>query len=252
MPPSVLPSHDSPPSYLDINMEALTISPGSIPNRARTIPNIKPSNFVTVGRANDCIKGSWLIDPSLFIPSSFLPPLQPGGARRNLFLESKNGAIDADVYLLPTSYSDQNTSKYILIHTQSNNGSVRTRLHEVNSSTGEVRLPIRLSTLSDNGSINVQIPRSFSGPIRIRTHHGSIQFSAAVHVHLTQFSEMDGVQRSFLGNFNPSQWEIGVPWEGDELLIETKNGSVKVFFDDEGDGPTTLRGQSFFSRFFPL
>jgi len=58
---------------------------------------------------------------------------------------------------------------------------------------------------------------------------------------------MDHVQRSFLGYFNPSQWEIGTPWEGDELLIESKNGSVNVSFDDEATAPS---GQSFFSRLF--
>jgi hypothetical protein len=65
--------------------------------------------------------------------------------------------------------------------------------------------------------------------------------------HLTNFSELDHVQRSFLGHFNPSQWDIGVPWDGDELSIESKNGSVSVSFDDESQG--TTRGQSFLSRF---
>jgi len=64
---------------------------------------------------------------------------------------------------------------------------------------------------------------------------------------LTPFSELDGVQRSFLGHFNPSQWDVGVPWEGDELSVESKNGSVKITFDDEGQG---ARGQSFFSKLF--
>jgi len=59
---------------------------------------------------------------------------------------------------------------------------------------------------------------------------------------------MDGLQRSFLGEFNPSQWQIGAPWEGDELSIEAKNGSVKISFDDEPDVP--LLSQSFFSRIF--
>ena len=63
--------------------------------------------------------------------------------------------------------------------------------------------------------------------------------------HLTTFSEFDHVQRSFLGHFNPSQWDIGVPWEGDELSIESKNGSVKISYDDENRG-----GQSFLSKLF--
>lgn len=67
-----------------------------------------------------------------------------------------------------------------------------------------------------------------------------------MQAHLTVFSELDHVQRSFLGHFNPSQWDIGVPWEGDELSIDSKNGSVNISFDDESQGP---RGQSFLSKF---
>jgi len=253
-PLSPVPSeeHDLPPSYLDNAETALaTISSASTlsgSDRLSAIPNIKPSNLVHLSRANESVKGSWLIDPSLSIPSTFLPPPPAEGVRSNIVLESKNGAIDADIYLLSTSHSDKNTSKFILIHTQSDNGSVKTRLHDTKSLNGQTRLAVRLSSCSSNGSIHVQLPRSFRGPIRIRTINGTTRFSAAIQPHLTAFSEVDHVQRSFLGHFNPSQWEIGTPWEGDELSIETKNGSVKIAFDDESQG--TARGQSFFSKLF--
>ena len=126
--------YDPPPSYLDTTKtisttitSKSTVTPGN-DRLSTTAPNIKPSNFVNLNRANESIKGSWLIDPSLAIPSSFLPPPPTEGARSNLILESKNGAIDADIYLLPTSRSNKNISKFIIIHTQSNNGSVKTRL----------------------------------------------------------------------------------------------------------------------------
>ena len=61
---------------------------------------------------------------------------------------------------------------------------------------------------------------------------------------------MDHVERSFLGYFNPSQWEIGTPWEGDELSVETKNGSVQISYDDETQGPALGAGQSFLSKLF--
>ena len=117
--------------------------------------------------------------------------------------------------------------------------------HDTKSSKGQVRLAVRLFTRSYNGSVQVQLPRSFRGPIRIRTINGSTHFSAAMQAHLKTFSELDHVQRSFLGHFNPSQWDIGSPWEGDELSIESKNGSVKVSYDDESQG---ARGQSFLSK----
>jgi len=249
---SLVPPNDSPPPYLDVEAPS-AISSGSTSNR-QLIPNIKPSNFVSLSRGNGSIKGSWLIDPSLFIPLSFLPPLRPTeieGHRRNLLLESRNGAIDVDVFLPSTSHSNRNTSKFILIHTQSSNGCVKTKLHDAILSNGQVRLPVRLSTSSFNGPILVHLPRSFCGPLRIKIMNGTVHFSPAIQSHLTVFSEMDRVQRSFLSHFNSSQWDIGAPWEGDELSIESRNGSVKVFFDDEHvEASFSLLGH--FSRFFSL
>jgi len=243
---SLVQSHNGPPSYLDCTAtSSSTITSVSTLGTGRhsTIPNIKPTNFVNLNRANEAIKGSWLIDPALCFPPSFLPPPPPTNeARSNLSLESKNGAIDADVFLVPTSHSNKNTSNVIFIVTQSNNGSVKTRLHDTKSMNGQVRLAVNLFTRSSNGSIHVQLPRSFRGPIRIKNNNGSTRFSPEMEAHLTIFSELDHMHRSFLGDFNPSMFDVGAPWVGDELSIESKNGSVNVSFDDEP------RHQSFFSK----
>jgi len=241
---SLVQSHNPPPSYLDSTVTSSTIASVSTlgAERLSTIPNIKPTNFINLNRANEAIKGSWLIDPTLCFSPSFLPPPPTNGARRNLSLESKNGAIDADIFVLPTSHSNKNASNVIFIVTQSNNGSVKTRLHDTKSMNGEVRLAVNLFTRSSNGSVHVQLPRSFRGPIRIKNNNGNTRFSAEMQAHLTIFSELDHMQRSFLGDFNPSMFDIGAPWEGDELSIESKNGSVNVSFDDES------RNQSFFSK----
>ena len=98
---------------------------------------------------------------------------------------------------------------------------------------GEVRLPVNLFTSSINGVVDVQLPRSFRGPIRIKNDNGTTRFSAGMQAHLTIFSGLDHMFRSFLGDFNPSMLDIGAPWVGDELSIESKNGSVNVSFDDE-------------------
>ena len=133
--------HNPPPSYLDSKETLSTISSSVSTlgtDRPSTIPNIKPSNFINLNRANESIKGSWLIDPSLSIPPFLLSPPHTEGARSNLFLGSKNGAIDAEIFLMPTSYSNKNASNVILIQTQSDNGSVKTRLVSliVNPSAG--------------------------------------------------------------------------------------------------------------------
>ena len=119
---------DLPPPYVENPQTPSSMPSGPTLGSPYTIPNIRPSNFVSLIRINESIKGTWLIDPSLSIPSSFLPPRPAKGDRFNLSLESKNGAIEAEVYLLPTSHSSTNLSKFVLIHTQSSNGSVKTRL----------------------------------------------------------------------------------------------------------------------------
>ena len=49
---------------------------------------------------------------------------------------------------------------------------------------------------------------------------------------MTTFSEVDKTTRSFVGDFSP--WIEGEDeWKGDEVILETKNGSVKVHYDDE-------------------
>ena len=79
---------------------------------------------------NSRIHGSWIIDPALRIPSAFLPPLLPNEAaatRRNLNIESRNGTVDADVYVMPTRRADRKPSNQrVAIHTSSTNGTVST------------------------------------------------------------------------------------------------------------------------------
>ena len=124
------------------------------------------------------------------------------------------------------------------------------RLHQIASST-DISLPVKIEASSKNGSVHIYIPRTFRGPMQLSTANGSIRLSDAVKMQTHVFSDLRGVQRGFLGAFDTSEWRGSENWVGDELLAETKNGSVKVFFDDEATtGWGKPKPPSFFSKLF--
>jgi hypothetical protein len=81
-----------------------------------------------------------------------------------------------------------------------------------------------------NGHINLCIPRSFQGPLSLTTYHGSVRFSPGIEAAATTFSDMR-TRKCFVGDY--STWRDGETWIGDAAVVEAKNGSVRVFFDDE-------------------
>ncbi|KDR72705.1 hypothetical protein GALMADRAFT_252910 [Galerina marginata CBS 339.88] len=252
----VVQTDDPPPLYSPSDSQ---VASSSTRPETRNLPDIKPSNFVYLSRVNSSVKGTWVLDPSLAIPSAFLPPLAAGETeetRSNLSLDSKNGVINGEIYILPPSnqylaLSNRNRKQCVTIRARSWNGGVTTKIREVPpTGTEGARLPIRLYCSSFNGGVSVYLPRAFEGPIKVKTLNGSLRFSDAVKQLVTPFSEMDGMQRSFLGNFDAAKWETGAEWAGDELFAETKNGNVKIYFDDEADAPAKPRSGGFFGRIF--
>jgi len=55
-----------------------------------------------------------------------------------------------------------------------------------------------------------------------------VKFSEEIKKNLTTFDESNGVRHYFVGNF--SRWVDlgGEGWTGDEAIIESKHGSVKI------------------------
>jgi len=204
---------DPPPLYLALDYQ---VALSSTPPIAQYLPDIKPSNFIYLSRANSSVKGTWVLNPSLSIPSTFPPSLVDGEkeeTRKNLWLDSKNGSINGDIYILPSSGDSLSVVKHrqrIFISATSRNGSVTTKLHDVQSQNqSERRLPLQISCSSVNGNVNIYLPRSFVGPLQVKTRNGSLRFSDPVKQLLTPFSEMGGAQWSFLGDFDSSKWEKG-------------------------------------------
>ena len=76
-----------------------------------------------------------MIDPSLSIPSSVLPPLPEGvseDARENLLLKTKDGKIEADVTIVPCSVpdsvDDKGKRKKVVLYAKTSDGKVALKL----------------------------------------------------------------------------------------------------------------------------
>jgi len=137
------PPTPSKPSSSETAYVERNVSLGS--STVINIPNIKPSNFIRVSQANSAVRGAWLIDPAVSIPPSFLPPLdretgETEETRRNLVLNSRNGTVDGEIYILPTSETQKerlragNRTK-IHVNATSTNGGVTAKLVSRNKET---------------------------------------------------------------------------------------------------------------------
>lgn len=98
--------------------------------------------------------------------------------------------------------------------------------------------------------MTIHLPRSFRGPVSLHTKNGSIRLSAPIQTNSTQFSDLGGVQRSFLGPFDASEFTSGQGWDGDELVVEGANGGIRIVYDDEALLAQQTKQKSFFDRLF--
>lgn len=129
---------DPPPSYTPTpDSDAI---PGAIadmaPNQSRRdtprAPAQKPTNMVFISKLSGSVKGFWVIDPAIVIPAALLPKSQypnfglTDEPRTNLLLKTNNGAIAADVTLVPrASESIKDGRSRITLAATTFNGSVK-------------------------------------------------------------------------------------------------------------------------------
>ncbi|RDB27605.1 hypothetical protein Hypma_003798 [Hypsizygus marmoreus] len=236
---------DPPPTYT-----SETPPEASGPSSAPLIspqPAIKRSNYVSISRTNEAVKGTWYLDPALTIPAALLPPLvgdDTEDTRRNFNLQSSNGQIDADITIAPydPSTDSKKLGRRTTMYARSSNGNIAVKVHDPKSP----RRPIYINAYSSNGGVSVSLPRSFEGLIGIKTHNGSSKFSAETSAQLTTFSDVNKMRRCFIGDY--SKMADNQEWTGDEVAVETYNGSVKLQYVDEVSEP----GKGFFGRLFGL
>ncbi|KAJ6464329.1 hypothetical protein DFH09DRAFT_957823, partial [Mycena vulgaris] len=203
----------------------------------------KSTNFLSLSRTNDSIKGTYVIDPRVEISPSMLAPLAPDeseATRRNVFLHTKNGTINVNLFVVGDANAKGNRVEMMLT---SLNGAVTARIHAVSSG----RAPFHLTAQSSNGDVTLYLPQSFLGPVTLRTCNGSIRTSDVLAAATTTFSEADHTRCCFVGDF--SEWTEDGAWAGDEVHVESSNGNVKLKYDTE---VPEEKGKGLFGRLFGL
>jgi hypothetical protein len=105
-------------------------------------PKLQPTNFANESRSNGSIQGSWIIDTDIEVPAALLAPLPWLQTERpNIFLNTANGSIRADVFLTSGS------SKRAFIKVTTSNGSVTLKVVRLFT----VRILVPCFSLSDHG-----------------------------------------------------------------------------------------------------
>ncbi|KAJ7624308.1 hypothetical protein DFH06DRAFT_1230147 [Mycena polygramma] len=250
---------DPPPAYMHTDAKASVAGPERtsepplplLPPILTPPSTVKPTNYLSLSRGNGSIKGTYVIDPRVNVPQFLLPPLaadETEATRRNVFLHTSNGSIDVDLFVVGEATGKEKVDMLV----KSSNGSITVKLHAAPTP----RPPVHLKASSSNGTITLHLPHSFRGPLTLRTRNGSIRFSGTLATNTTTFSEAGGVRRCFVGEF--ADWaERPEGWAGDEVNLESSNGSVRVQYDVEtsssagGEGAKG-KGKGIFGRLLGL
>ncbi|KAK0460763.1 hypothetical protein IW261DRAFT_1533293 [Armillaria novae-zelandiae] len=212
-----------------------------------TSPSKQPGNYTTIIRASGPIKESFLIDPTLSVPPSLLPPKTPHETvtkengvkviqRNNLNIIAKKGRIEADIDIIRPK-SDEEARCRIDIRARDDIW-IELNLHGTVSPDDPTRVLLPLCLLdvrSSSGNIYLYISRKcLEGPLNVTTRYG-VYFSPVVLKDLNIFSESEKWRKQrkecFLGNF--AGWSEGLK---DAINLKAKAGRVSVEYIEEAPG----------------
>ncbi|KAG0702192.1 hypothetical protein DFH29DRAFT_805295 [Suillus ampliporus] len=222
-----------PPSYYSdtLGQDTATNTSSSSPLVQPTFKS-KPTNYLNLFSQHSSVKGEYVIDPCMNIPTSLLPPLRPEESeadRKNLSLHSKNGSVNADVWLLSArdtqSFDSKRPTKRTILDVGSEHCSVTVRVQTIHGAA-----PFLLTISARHGSVNVTLPRSFNGLLLLSTRHGSISLTDTLSENCTHLSQVDLTRRYFVGDFSTVD---DSHWTGDELRVEAEQGSIRVKYIEE-------------------
>ncbi|KAG8831915.1 hypothetical protein FRC17_002359 [Serendipita sp. 399] len=213
----------APPSYAETVSGQGEGSSGLNPATSLALPLPPPCNFQSQNSSSGCIKGTWVIDSSMDIPSAFRS--QPSSSfwkgkkeEYNLDLRTQFGDIDASIGLV----SGENKKATINLHTQC--GKVNSKILFRTSEQS-----FRLNARTECGSVTIYLPRTFNGPLKHKTAYGSIKFSPGMQGQVHQFSE--GV--AYLGDWRTGGFVDYKNWDGDEVDAHTQCGDIRFAWIDE-------------------
>jgi len=210
----------------------------------------QPANYITIVRDNGHLTGTFVIDPSLPIPTSLLPPLTPGEMetkRNNLNLETKSGSINVDIHIASVAESlpiapasgDKQTRKGKNKKRRSDSNSNVEPVNVAVHVKGSRYVAVKVHTPAKNapsctvkirsrwGFVWLCLPRSYQGPVNI-TYGEPPEISNELSRNFTTFSEAGRTRKCFLGDL--TRWKEG---DGGEVNLEAVVGKVYLQYDDE-------------------
>nr|GAT44500.1 predicted protein [Mycena chlorophos] len=213
------PHSDPPPAY-----STPPTPPPPLPVSHAPPPpaDIRPTNLLSVTKRDGHIRGKYVLDPKLKVPPQMLAPLDEEAGeteetRRNLWLHTRDGFIDADVWVLSDEDADCKCRRKARLGVNTKDGHVSLRLHSTAFSPHIPRTPLSLSLHTHDGHVRLALPRAFTGPLTIRLKDGRYRFSPALSASTTVFSESKGIARCFVGDFAGSGWaDAPGDWTGDD------------------------------------
>jgi len=241
-------SDQSPPPYSPLPHQSPSSSKPTQP--LKFPPDLAPVNYVYVKEKNNSVKRKFLLDLNLPRPPASAFPQEEDIP--HLTLESHNGSVSGEVWVLRAdsqSSAAQGDTKpaheRVRLNFHSQNGAVRAIVH-VHPSTVEPRPFLSVEVKAHNGAVAIAIPRSFHGQLTLHTDNGRVHLSSELAPRAATLSTHNGTHTFFVGE-RPScgNWHTGPSGDGDEVdgvIGWSKNGSVKVSYDDEdtSKGPGVL------------
>ncbi len=209
-------------------------------------------------------------------PASAIPVGAQGEDTPHLILDSHNGAVYGEVWLLRANHEDtasdddrKSARERVHLHFRSHNGAVKALVvcglaimqnsrplltdylcfifvrQHLHPRTVEPRPFLNIEVRAHNGTITVTIPRSFRGQMTLHTDNGRVHLSPTLAPRAASLSALNGTHIYFVGE-RPStgKWHTGDSEDGDEvdgLIASSKNGSIRVSYDDEDVSSTKGR-----------
>ncbi|GJJ10271.1 hypothetical protein Clacol_004497 [Clathrus columnatus] len=220
-----------------------TIISDTLPPFSVFEPLTRPTNYLTIERQNSGIKGTYSIDPSLPVPPGAVVSKDPDGNNLNLRLYSTNGSVQAVLDIVRGS----DAKGPARLDVGSKNGSTEVTVHDRRQNR------FRLRAISQNGSVTINIPTTFTGSVYSKLQNGRLRFHSEVEQRLTTFSELKNEARHFIGDFSAHGYEDEETWQMDHLHLESQNGNVTVNFisnpNFDDSSASKGKGKGFFSRF---
>ncbi|KAG1722771.1 hypothetical protein EDB19DRAFT_1916498 [Suillus lakei] len=227
-----------PPAYSDHVLQHTQIASSC---STESQPPVKPTNFLSLILKDKPIRGCYVIDPLMQIPLSLLPPLNAGETdqdRKNLYLRTKDGSIDADIWLIGQEEAAPKNGSRTTLSLSSNDGSITAKINTVKDVA-----PFLLDIYARDGRVTVLLPRSFRGSLLLTTRQCA-KLSDDLLQQSTILSTVENTRRYFVGDI--SHWLFGDDWNGDELKVVSRDGRIIIRYKDEAELPTS----GFFSRIF--